>query len=307
MPTMCSRRRASRPSVASACIRTPTQGRSSTLEKTTRRSGTDTPTSSSRRHPRDRLPPSPSCSRIRSRCASTRAALQPTVSTSASCCPPPRCPVLASDSTSTLNSRAFPSSCTRNTPRNMQTDSSMGASPTVVRVADDDQPGRSSPRQWHAVLVAVRFVLAVIVSVAVCRLIWQFVPDKLSAHDGVLGYPVFADFDITRYYDAYFLLVIALPLFAIVAYHFLGRVRPKPRADRGAVFPLALDTTETERDTPTSQGVSSLVWAIVRAALPALVVALEVSVIGSERTHDVTAVGILAGSAYLVVALALGL
>ena len=112
----------------------------------------------------------------------------------------------------------------------------MSATPTGVETSER-APSRPPPSaSWRALLVAIRFVLALLLSLLVCRLLWQFVPNTLSSHDGVLGYPVFADFDITRYYDAFYLLVIAFPLVTIVAYHLLARVLGAPSTGRAPMF-----------------------------------------------------------------------
>ncbi|HUI02700.1 MAG TPA: hypothetical protein VLZ77_04110, partial [Acidimicrobiales bacterium] len=183
----------------------------------------------------------------------------------------------------------------------------MSSARTLVERTDEAPARRERPVIGRAIALVLRLLVAAVLSLALCRLIWQFVPDTLSDPKGVLGYPIFANFDITRYYDAFYVLAIAFPLGAIVAYHVLGRLRRRRRGGRAPLFPVGLDTPGTAAAGTEPRARAVLAWAVVRASLPALVVALEVSVVSSPRARDVSAGGIVAGAAYLVVVVVLGL
>ena len=71
-----------------------------------------------------------------------------------------------------------------------------------------------------------RFAAAIAVAAALSRVAWTFVPQHLSLHTDVVGSPTFADFDINRYLDAYYLVVIGCPVLAIAVYYALWRWGP---------------------------------------------------------------------------------
>ena len=179
----------------------------------------------------------------------------------------------------------------------------MSTSEIVVERAQPLSPGRAAP----AVGIALRFVASIVISAALSLLIWHSIPLALSAHDGVFGYPIFANFNIKRYYDAFYIIVIVFPLLATLAYHLSGLPFRRRRALRLApVFPVVLQDWPEPRPTGDDASRSaSVFWAFVRLAPPALVVALEVSAARSPSITTMTHTGIAAGVAYVVLAIAL--
>jgi len=86
----------------------------------------------------------------------------------------------------------------------------------------------------------VRLVLSVGISTFATAALWRAVPDKLSVSSTIVGYPLFAGFDIYRYTYGYAVLAYLFPACAAVVYQLLawkGPVRYRGR-ERPPVFPL---------------------------------------------------------------------
>ncbi|HUY23055.1 MAG TPA: hypothetical protein VMV22_12040, partial [Acidimicrobiales bacterium] len=149
----------------------------------------------------------------------------------------------------------------------------------------------------------------------------------------IVGYPIFADFALNRYFDAFYLLGLALPLLAVVLYAVLpvGRPRRAAAAARVRIRPLALVAPRSEAEAvsgttagpataapaggvsgddvaPVSDGAASERALAVTAALrrgarvavPALAVGLCVGVGDSGHGRHLSAWGIAAGAVYAV-------
>ncbi len=83
-----------------------------------------------------------------------------------------------------------------------------------------------------------RTVIAFAISAAVSLLLWHHIGHTLTGKTDVVGYPLFANFNVNRYFDAFYLSAIVGPLLFLCTYEVIARVGPlrrsvgRRRADR---------------------------------------------------------------------------
>ncbi len=183
--------------------------------------------------------------------------------------------------------------------------------PTVVERVPPPRPSGVRDAGTNARLVlALRFLLAVALSALVTDAVWHRVPGSLRVSTDVVGYPIFADFDITRYFDGFYLIALVFPALALVSYHVLAWRGPlrKPR-ETTAIRPVVTVRTDdgaigSESPTaPPRASVARYLAATARLVLPAATVAVEVSAARPAGASVPTRAGVTAGIAYLVVVL----
>ncbi|HTZ07506.1 MAG TPA: hypothetical protein VMB72_00455 [Acidimicrobiales bacterium] len=151
---------------------------------------------------------------------------------------------------------------------------------------------------------ATRFAVACAVSAGVTDGVWRLVPGALHVRTDVVGYPIFADFDYTRYSDGYYLIVAVFPVLAVVLYHVLcrrGPLRVAPAAQPLFPVPVAGDEAQARRSAAPAYRSLGLAARIV---LPAAVVTFEISSSRGVGTALPTGAGVAAGLAYVVAVLA---
>ena len=174
---------------------------------------------------------------------------------------------------------------------------------------DGSQPRRPSRLSPHPVSIrVVRFALACVLSVGATDALWQLVPGTLKASTDVVGFPIFADFDFTRYFDAYYLIALVLPAFVLFWYHVLAWRGPlrKPRETR-AIRPVLVAASDGQASRPFAQvrapksDFYAYLAQAVRLVLPATTVALEISSLRPPGEALPTTAGWVAGIAYVVV------
>ena len=96
---------------------------------------------------------------------------------------------------------------------------------------------RSGEPLWRPL---VRLVLSVGISTFAMATLWQAVPSQLSVSSTIIGYPLYANFNVYRYTYGYFVIALLFPACAAVLYQLLawkGPVRYRGR-ERPSVFPL---------------------------------------------------------------------
>jgi hypothetical protein len=77
------------------------------------------------------------------------------------------------------------------------------------------------------------------------------VPSHLSGRFDVVGYPLYADFDVNRYFDVFYLVAIVFPLVALIAYVLVSRFGPlRRRTSRRRA--AGASTEDTYDDEPTT-------------------------------------------------------
>jgi hypothetical protein len=119
--------------------------------------------------------------------------------------------------------------------------------PGVVTTSEE----ATTPSRDPIVRITARFLLAVVIGAGVALLAWALVPTHLSGRFDVVGYPLYADFDVNRYFDAFYLIAIAFPLVALAAYVLaarfgpLRRQVPRRRADGAAIEDTYVDEPTT--------------------------------------------------------------
>jgi len=77
-----------------------------------------------------------------------------------------------------------------------------------------EQPPRDEEPMWRP---AIRFILALAISAALAGHCGGSPNDLLKPTD-IIGYPIFADFDVYRYTYGYYVIAGLFPALAIVAY-----------------------------------------------------------------------------------------
>jgi hypothetical protein len=138
-----------------------------------------------------------------------------------------------------------------------------------IRVQIEWRPLGEYP--WLA--ATLRFLLALAGAMVLQQRIWQVLPRKLDIQTDVVGYPIFADFNIYMYFWAYHLTLLFLPVATLAIYFLLSRLFP---AKRSLVLPSFL--TEEAPDKPAPQPGSMVGQWIVRwgsVLIPGIIVGLE--------------------------------
>lgn len=127
----------------------------------------------------------------------------------------------------------------------------------------------------YSLRTTARFAVAVGSAASLTAAAWQAVPRHLSVSTDVVGGTTFYDFNVFRYHDAYYLLVIVLPVLASLIYVTLRRWGPlkvaRSRAERKWPPPFAEDPLCNLLSTP-----FSLTSTAAKVLVPAVAVGLEV-------------------------------
>lgn len=148
----------------------------------------------------------------------------------------------------------------------------------------------------------VRLVVAAAVACLVGGVALALVPHRLDVHTDIVGYPTFANFDITWYLRAYGIAVVLIPLITAGTYLLWTRLSEGPRATNGLI-PRPRARVE---EAPAAVSWRRLGTAAGRALLVGVVLAFEVRVtFGDGRSAFVMTVlvyGLLLGGSALVVA-----
>lgn len=93
-----------------------------------------------------------------------------------------------------------------------------------------EKPTRSTAQGTREPLHRVmRAVVSLLVSLAGIDLLWHHVAKTLQQKTDVVGYPLYANFNVNRYLDAFYLVAIIGPLAVIVTYSLLARFGPLRR------------------------------------------------------------------------------
>ena len=125
-----------------------------------------------------------------------------------------------------------------------------------------------------------RLLGAAIIACLVAGLVLAALPDRLEVRTDIVGYPTFANFDITRHLQAYGLTVVVIPLVLTGAYLLLTRLLTGARTVRGPIPP----PVEQVEQVPDAAGWCLAGVAAGRALLVALVLAFEISIgVGNGR------------------------
>jgi hypothetical protein len=148
----------------------------------------------------------------------------------------------------------------------------------------------------------LRLLGAAITACLVAALALAVLPDELDVRTDIVGYPTFANFDVSRYLRGYGVAVVVVPLVVTGAYLLLTRFVGGARVARG---PIPRPVSQVEA-VPAAAGRSLAGVAAGRALLVAVVLAFEVAVsVGQGRlafAATILAYGLLLGAAAFVVA-----
>jgi hypothetical protein len=152
----------------------------------------------------------------------------------------------------------------------------------------------------------LRFAAAVVGAALLGRLGWILVPAQLRLHTDIVGYPTFADFDVNRYVDGYYFIVIVFPILACAIYYALWRWGPLQgrHTHDEATTQFAVAQHQETRQGPKQSRAPSVGWAGGRAALVAATVGVEVHCALRSQATSTLLVAIAASALY--VALVLG-
>lgn len=153
-------------------------------------------------------------------------------------------------------------------------------------------------------------LVPVAVSAAVSAVAWTHVGNNLSIRTDIVGSTIFKNFDIYHYLDHLYIAVLLFPALAAALY--FGITRWGPLALREDVPPwppiLGSDDPPATRDTGSATSIAFAVGVLARMLLPALVIAVEVEIGLSPRSHSLefssgaaTAVGYVVAVSVLAV------
>ena len=150
-----------------------------------------------------------------------------------------------------------------------------------------------------------RFILAITAGVLVALAWWSRMPLALHVTTDILGYPTFADFNYTRLYTTYRLIVYVAPLITVTVYALLawkGPLRRPPRLPC-PIIPMSDAADVAQPELAVSMPESGLAadglriaGTVLRLLLPAGVLAIEIS---TASRSGITGSGVMAGAAYL--------
>ena len=188
-------------------------------------------------------------------------------------------------------------------------------------------------------LPLTRFVIAVALGGLATAGLWRRFPDHLNITTDIIGNQIFSDFDVFRYIDGYYFIVGLFPLLVVAIYLVLSWKGPMRYRgpDRGAIFPLpstreALGSkdlaagrsfprlgrsrTESTQSLAPSGPVEPAVhgteqedhgtllitvfWTATRILLPALIIALELSIIQNRNRRVDNAIDFAGGVLYVL-------
>lgn len=91
------------------------------------------------------------------------------------------------------------------------------------------QRARGEHARDEQVRRVLRGVISLLVALAILDVVWHHISLTLHGKSGVVGYPLFADFNVNRYFDAYYLTAFIGPLIVICSYELLSRFGPLRR------------------------------------------------------------------------------
>ena len=199
---------------------------------------------------------------------------------------------------------------------------------TIGRPRDLEVTGIEREAHWRPL---VRFLLSLVVAAGATGALWLRVPNDLLGPTDIVGYPIYANFDIYRYTYGYYVIVLLFPALATAIYlgiSWRGPLR-RLRTPSLPVFPLttvsdapAIDAEAVEQDlaedldgpAPTVEMVSvgtvatvesvppdgilshlrDSFWVGARVALPVAALVLECSIIqtGNRRVSTLAGIGV---------------
>lgn len=178
---------------------------------------------------------------------------------------------------------------------------------------------RSTAREPHEPLRRVfRAVLSLLVSLVGIDFLWHHIATTLSGKTDVVGYPLYANFNVNRYLDAFYLISIIGPVSIIVIYAVLARFGPLKRTtpSRTALrSEIVLDGDEQTRnetralnaDEETSSRVVasplSGVFHIARIFFVGALLGAEIATASGPGALSVMAVMAISGAALVVLVL----
>jgi hypothetical protein len=184
----------------------------------------------------------------------------------------------------------------------------------VLTAPTSTSPVTSPQRPERPYRLGLRFLIALAFAALVAGWWWSRQPRQLDISTDILGYPTFANFDYTRTFTAYRLIVYVVPGLTALGYLVLARWGALRRPDRpprpqipltDAVGVVDAEPAPTE-DAPSQTdagwpGTAALdvLQVALRLVVPAGVVALGVST--RTTTRSVTEAGIVAGLLYLII------
>jgi NADH:ubiquinone oxidoreductase subunit K len=147
--------------------------------------------------------------------------------------------------------------------------------------------------------IVARSVLAVAVAAGVALAGWGVAPRHLAGHFDVIGYPMYADFDVNRYFDAFYLIALVFPAVTLITYAVTARLGP---LRRHAPRRHAPRDQVTDQEIASEPSTSIGRWGRVVVVGGALGYAVACGNTGSADTISVT-IAVAAGWVALVVAL----
>ena len=138
----------------------------------------------------------------------------------------------------------------------------------------------------------VRLVLAATGAVFLAASIYQVLPQELHVVTDIVGYPTHSNFNIQRYFYAYYLAIFLLPVGTALIYHWLG-----PLFSRPASLSSNASASEPREGAPQFRAAQILTHA-ARLYLVGLVFVMQFRVIARLQPDEFWFSGLLAAAGY---------
>ena len=152
-----------------------------------------------------------------------------------------------------------------------------------------------------------RFILAFLIGIGVADLFWRHIGTHLSVTTDIVGRTTFADFDIYRYLDRFYDVILVFPAVTILAYVLVARFgllraprpfRPWPPSLEDAAPLSAPPAPAKQRHSYVAAQILWPLWVVARIALPAFTVGIEINAAVSTHSETLSGTSLIGGLVY---------
>jgi hypothetical protein len=152
---------------------------------------------------------------------------------------------------------------------------------------------------WLRTSGAARLILAISIGGAVAGLWLTLFPSRLPGRTDIVGYPIWANFNVGRYFHLYNTITIAFPVAALLAHAVLGWAERRPRSQvADPPEPVPSPTV----DDPMEPTIPGRVARLTRAALVGVAIGLEIAFAAQSDGWSFLLTVLLGTLAYLAIA-----
>jgi hypothetical protein len=169
-----------------------------------------------------------------------------------------------------------------------RTESERAAPASPVPANPAVEPQRTATRVVQATSDVLQFALASAVAATAAYAIWRQLPDELDVRTDIVGYPIHSNFNGSRYFWLYWLIVGFVPVLTLVLFLILRRVIPRTTI---AGTPRYRQPAE-EVPLPPASHTEVVAVGIARLLFVGAIFGLEIAIWMSESSRWILAIGI---------------